>query len=393
MRGYSGRAAGQAGILHDEPVASRCRRPTLLSPCSLRVALASVAFLAVLTSAAPSHAEASGYLVPAPAKDDVQAKPKYECDAPGEPVISLDTQSKYKQDDTQRATIDEDAEAAYSEAVEPLRIYGKALVRISNAYVKSAPKNTAAAACALTWLDQWASAKAMTDLRSKQAHFNLGQALGGFALAYLQIRHAPGLAEDQKKRVESWLKTLGRELVDSKATSGGVSGRNNHRYWAGLSATAAGIASSDKKLIDWGIDSARIGLAQVTPGGTLPLEINRGKRARDYHIFAAEPLVATAELARSQNVDLYAEHGGALTRLVDRVVASLDDPSFFETATGTKQEPFPGDGTVPPHRVAWLEIQQSRYPTPKAEAVLSAKRPTASSGIGGNTTLLFHDGE
>ena len=82
----------------------------------------------------------------------------------------------------------------------------------------------------------------MTDLRSKQAHFNLGQALGGFALAYLQIRNAPGLAEDQKKRVESWLKTLGRQIVEAKDTGKGVSGKNNHRYWAGLSATAAGHA-------------------------------------------------------------------------------------------------------------------------------------------------------
>ena len=82
---------------------------------------------------------------------------------------------------------------------------------------------------------------------------------------------------------------------------------------------------------------------------------------------------------------------GALSRLVNRVVESLDDPSFFETATGIKQEPYPGDGTVPPHRIAWLEIHESRHASPKAQTVLSPKRPVASSGIGGNTTLLFHD--
>jgi poly(beta-D-mannuronate) lyase len=358
-----------------------------------RPALAVAIALAAFLSTAPSHAQNVGYLVPAPTKDNVQAKPKYECDAPDAPVITLDTQSKYRQDDARRATIDEEAEEAYSEAVEPLRAYGKTLVRIANAYVKSNPKNTAAAACALTWLDHWASAKAMTDLRSKQAHFNLGQALGGFALAYLQIRNAPGLADEQKKRVESWLKVLGRQIMEAKDTGKGVSGRNNHRYWAGLSATAAGIASGDRRLTDWGIDSARIGLAQVTPEGALPLEINRGKRARDYHIFAAEPLVATAELARSRGIDLYAEHGGALSRLVNRVVESLDDPAFFEKATGIGQEPYPGDGTVPPHRIAWLEIYQSRHPSPKAAAMLASKRPVASSGIGGNTTLLFHDGD
>ncbi|MFC1460820.1 alginate lyase family protein [Microvirga arabica] len=344
-------------------------------------------------SVGAAHAQGSGYLLPAPAKDNVQSKPKYDCGTPDAPVVTLDTQSKYKQDDAQRANIDEDAEESYSEAVEPLRVYGRNLVRIANAYVKSNPKNTAAASCTLTWLDAWASAKAMTDMRSKQAHFNLGQALGGFALAYLQVRNAPGLANDQKQRVEAWLKTLGQQIVGFMDKNDAASSRNNHRYWAGLGATAAGLASDDKQLIRWGLDSARVGLAQITPDGTLPLEIKRGKRARDYHIFAAEPLVTTAELARSQGIDLYAENGGALQRLVDRVLGSLDDPSFFEKATGTKQEAYPGDGTVPPSRIAWLEIHQSRRPSPEAEAVLSRKRPAGSSEIGGNTTLLFHDAE
>jgi len=352
-----------------------------------------IATILLAASVGAAHAQGPGYFVPVPAKDNVQSKPKYECGTPDAPVITLDTQSKYKQDDSQRATIDEEAEETYSEAVEPLRVYGRNLVKIANAYVKSNPKNTAAAACTLTWLDAWASANAMTDMRSKQAQFNLSRALSGFALAYMQVRNAPGLADDQKRRVEMWLKTLGQQIVGSMDKNNGTSGRNNHRYWAGLGAAAAGVASDDKQLTRWGIDSARIGLGQITPDGTLPLEMNRGKRARDYHIFAADPLVTTAELARSQGIDLYAENGGALQRLVDRVLSSLDDPSFFEKATGTKQEAYPGDGTVPSSRIAWLEIHQSRHPSPEAEAVLTKKRPTSSSEIGGNTTLLFHGAE
>lgn len=392
MMGHSGYATGQARILRNGTAPSR--HPSAPgSPLSFRATLTAAFLLTGLLGAVPSQAQGVGFLVPAPSKDKVQAKPKYECDTPAAPVISLDVQSKYKQDDANKATIDEEAEEAYSEAVEPLREYGKTLVRISNAYVKSDPKNTLAAACALTWLDHWAAADAMTAMRSKQARFNLGQALGGFSLAYLQIRDAPGLPEDQKKRVEAWLKSLGRQIMDFMNGNKEVSGKNNHRYWAGLSATAAGIATGDKQLTDWGIDSARIGLAQITPDGTLPLEVSRGKRARDYHIFAAQPLVATAELARGQGVDLYAENGGALTKLVNRVVDSLDDPSFFEKASGAKQERYPGGDTVPANRIAWLEIHQSRFPSPKAEAVLEEKRPVASSGIGGDMTLLFHGKE
>lgn len=392
MIGDSGFAAGQARVLRDGAVPSRHPSAPGASR-SLCAALTGAFLLTVLLGAAPSQAQGVGFLVPAPAKDKVQAKPKYECDTPPTPVISLDVQSKYKQDDASKATIDDEAEEAYSEAVEPLREYGKTLVRISNAYVKSDPKNTLAAACALTWLNHWAAADAMTAMRSKQARFNLGQALGGFSLAYLQIRNTPDLPQDQKKRVEAWLKSLGRQIMDFMNGNKEVSGRNNHRYWAGLSAAAAGIAADDKQLTEWGIDSARIGLAQITPDGTLPLEINRGKRARDYHIFAAQPLVATAELALGQGVDLYAENGGALAKLVERVVDSIDDPSFFEKASGAKQERYPGGDTVPANRIAWLEIHQSRFPSPKAEALLEAKRPVASSGIGGDMTLLFHGKE
>ncbi|MBF9198044.1 alginate lyase family protein [Microvirga terrestris] len=355
--------------------------------CSVRMTAALLALL----QATPGHAQRVGYLVPAVEKDNGQAAPEYECDAPGNPMITLETQSKYKQTDSSRATIDDSANEKYLKAVVPLRAYAKGLVKIANDYVRSNPRNPAAAVCALDWLEHWASANAMTDTRSKQALFNLGQTLGGFALAYLQIRNAPDLQEDKKKRVEGWLKALGRQVVEFMDNNHEISGQNNHRYWAGLAATAAGVATNDKHLTEWGMDSARIGLSQITPEGTLPLEISRGKRARDYHIYAAEPLVATAELARSRGVDLYAENDGALTRLVDRVVASLDDSSFFEKVSGTKQEAFSDDGIGPPNRIAWLEIHQSRFPSPRIEALLASRRPLASSGLGGDLTLLFHD--
>ncbi|HZH09834.1 MAG TPA: alginate lyase family protein [Microvirga sp.] len=355
-----------------------------LSRCVTRGSL-----LCALVAGAPAWAQGVGYLIPPPAADNLQKTPRYDCETPGEPLVTLDVKSKYRQDDASRATIDEEAEEEYTEAVEPLRDYGRALVKISNAYVRSDPKNTAAAACALSWLDSWAKADALTDMRSRQASHNQGQAVGGIALAYLQIRNAPGLPSEQKKRIEAWLNKLGQQVAAAMDKNDGVSGRNNHRYWNGLSAIAAGVATNDRKLINWGADSARIGIRQITKDGTLPLEMKRAKRARDYHNFAAEPLIAIAELARTQGIDLYSESDKALARLVNRVVDSFTDPSFFEKATGAKQEAYPGDGTVPSSRIAWLEIYQSRFPSEKAEALLASKRPVASSGIGGNTTLLF----
>jgi poly(beta-D-mannuronate) lyase len=374
---------GSPGLATRQASFQRSRR---WASCGL-LGLASV--ISIVLTVSPAEAQGTGYLIPAPYPNNLQKTPRYDCDTPGEPLITLDVNSKYRQDDASRATIDEEAEEAYSEAVEPLRDYVRALVKISNAYVKSEPRNTAAAACALTWLDTWAKANALTDMRTRQASHNQGQAVGGIALAYLQIRNAPGLPAEQRKRIEAWLNKLGHQVADAMNKNDGVSSRNNHRYWNGLSAIAAGIVSGDQKLIKWGADSARIGIRQITKDGTLPLELKRAKRARDYHIFAAEPLIATAELAQTQDIDLYAENDKALARLVDRVVTSITDPSFFEKITGSKQEAYPGDGTVPSSRIAWLEIYQSRFPSPKAEELLASKRPVASSGVGGNTTLLF----
>src|SRR3712207_1237101 len=141
------------------------------------------AVLLALLQAAPSQAQGVGHFVPALGKDRGQPEPEYKCDVPGTPVITLETQSKYKQADSSRATIDENANETYLKAVVPLRAYAKGLVQIANDYVRSNPRDPAAAACALNWLEHWASANAMTDMRSKQALFNLGQTLGGFALA------------------------------------------------------------------------------------------------------------------------------------------------------------------------------------------------------------------
>src|SRR6185312_4049788 len=54
---------------------------------------------------------------------------------------------------------------------------------------------------------------------------------------------------------------------------------NNHLYWAGVEVSAAGIAANDRELFDWGMNTYHVGVAQIQPDGTLPLEIRRGQRA------------------------------------------------------------------------------------------------------------------
>lgn len=100
-------------------------------------------------------------------------------------------------------------------------------------------------------------------------------------------------------------------------------------------------------------------LDQVDPSRFLPLELARGRRALHYHLFAVAPLVVLAEVAQANDVDLYAQSGGALRRLVECVLNGLDDPSTFEKRTGEAQEPPDLHSGL---TVSWLVPVQRRFP-------------------------------
>ncbi len=59
-----------------------------------------------------------------------------------------------------------------------------------------------------------------------------------------------------------------------------------------------------------------LGLDQVTPTGDLPMELSRGSRALEYHLFALAPLATLDLMGRANGVDLDEENSDALGRLV-----------------------------------------------------------------------------
>ena len=54
-------------------------------------------------------------------------------------------------------------------------------------------------------------------------------------------------------------------------------------------------------LLDWGVESYRIGACQIDARGALPLELEREKKARDYHLHAVAPLVMIAAAPTQTN--------------------------------------------------------------------------------------------
>lgn len=352
---------------------------------------------AVLIMIAPSlYAETlqSPFAIPVAPKGQKKAGTlRDRCDPAPAPVRTLATTSMYDQRDPTRSKKDSDANKRYQAMIQPVRDYAKDVSKFANNYVRSGAKKTAFAECTLDWLATWAKAHGLTDLRTPQAVFNVGQLVGGFAMAYLQVRDNPHLDVRQKQLVEQWLKGIAlqvRDNVRADEARGKNSARANHRYWSGYGVGVVGVATGQRDLFDWGINSARIGLSEIEPDGTLPRELRRASRARDYHVFSVAPLVMMAELGLANGVNLYAEQDGSLHRLVKRILDSNKDARYFEKLTGYKQQPYPdGDDGIPSTRLAWLEPYHARFPSQRTAAMLKEKRPVMSTALGGNLTDIY----
>src|SRR5262249_18714417 len=79
------------------------------------------------------------------------------------------------------------------------------VVAAANRWVRSRPPQPEAAACAMRLLVAWADARAMLGRVNQQGSYHRKWTLAGAALAYLQIRDAPGFDTAAKRRVAEWL--------------------------------------------------------------------------------------------------------------------------------------------------------------------------------------------
>jgi poly(beta-D-mannuronate) lyase len=273
---------------------------------------------------------------------------------------------------------------ARNEAVEaPMREFGRALMLLSDGYLRSRGADTSLASRTLEGLFVWASADALLGQVNRGGLGQVNWALGAYALDYLKVRDARGLDSNKRERVEHWFRQLAAEQMSYAALHPDWPDHaNNHAYWAGMSVAVAGVAASDRTLFDWGIGRFELFLRQVQPDGTLPLELARGKRALHYHLFALAPLVMLAELGEVNGVHLYSAGNRALERLVNRCLAGLTDRAAFGALAGTPQ-------VIPDNSdLAWLEIYNTRFHPQNAVPFLKA-RPLLFGFLGGDLTLAF----
>jgi poly(beta-D-mannuronate) lyase len=291
--------------------------------------------------------------------------------------------------DKSHSVVDPELKRQNEEAVRPVRAFVATVTGLADGWVRSSPPKPAYAELALEHLYAWASADALLGEVNKQGSYERKWTLGSLALAFLKIRAAPGLDPPRVAATRDWLAKVAYEVMPPYEDLNNSASRNNHAYWAGLAVAASGVAANDRRLFDWGMSRARMGIADIRADGTLPHEMERGSLALHYHAFALPPLVMLAEIGAANGLHLYDENDGALRRLADLVVRGMEEPASFERLAGTPQE-FPLETHPKPSYYAWGEIYYARFHDARLLRWLaSGLRPLVDQRLGGDLTLGF----
>ena len=286
--------------------------------------------------------------------------------------------------DSKHSIIDPTRYAAYNAAS---RIFRNTMTVVETAADKfQSTGSRGAAECVLRILALNAQAGAMTGkMSSNQSYYVQNWTLGGLAIAWLKVRSAmPGTPED-RQNIAAWLKQVAVSTMgyyNRGRAKGASDARNNHYGWAGIAVMAAGVASNDKSLFDWGVGTYDDGVNNIQPDGTLPLEMGRGQKALHYHLFALAPLIYMAEFGAANGLDLYSRHDGALARLVSRAMSGLADNQFFATKAGIAQD-TPAQGKIKSEDVICMVPYLRRFPNSEISRMLQSVEIKPYSYLGG----------
>jgi poly(beta-D-mannuronate) lyase len=317
----------------------------------------------------------------------VEGLPAGACPSPPKPVVELSVVSKYGNNGPLHDTVAPEAEAEANAQMAPVRAFAQAVVKMANHY--TATGDPSAAQCTLTWLNAWAVGHALTRIEDHNAEFERGATLGGLSLALIQV--SPAVSADPRyATVGKWMHQVveaGIQYFDSTERLQGS--RNNHRYWAGLGAAGTALVTGDRRLLDWSVDTYKKAVCGATPEGGLPLELQRGKKALDYHLFALDALTPVAAIAEANGIDAFAFCDGAYHRIVRFSLLALDDPSTISRLAGKPQDKYPG-GLPSKNHASFVEIYRHYFPgKAPLENRLLTLRPLLSTNLGGDQTLLY----
>jgi poly(beta-D-mannuronate) lyase len=285
--------------------------------------------------------------------------------------------------DAKSSIIDPEKWKAYVASSGPYKELGQRIVDAADAYRATGSRD--AADCAIQHMEGAARDKVFTGkMSSNQAYYVQGWVIGAIAIAFVKVRDSGLITPEQEHEILPWMVSVVHQTMDyydARRQKNTGDGENNHLYWAGVEVSAAGVAANDRKLFDWGIDTYRVGVAQIEPDGSLPLEMRRGQRALHYHLYALAPLVYLAEFGEDNGLDLYADHNNALKRLAELSTQGMIDNSFFAKTTGVAQDTPNGPPVA--EQISWAKIYVARFPDPVISKLLAQAQSLSYMYLGG----------
>jgi len=300
----------------------------------------------------------------------------YVCPAIAHLSHDLTTDGFYS--DKKSSIIDPAKWKAYSESAGPYKKLGQDIVSAADAWRSTGSRE--AAACALSHMQAAARDGVFTGtMSSRQAYYVQGWVIGAIAIAWLKVRDSGMEDPDLHDLVVPWVVGVTRQTIDFYDSS---HARNNHLYWAGVEAAAAGIAANDRKLFDWALVAYRVGIDQIQADGSMPLEMARGQRALHYHLYALSPLVYIAAFGEANGFHLFAKRNHALVRLAQLCIAGMKNNGFFVKATGITQD-TPSPGPPAAEQISWGVIWESRFPDPVLASLLAKASSLSYMYLGG----------
>jgi poly(beta-D-mannuronate) lyase len=349
---------------------------------------------ALLTASCGACALANAALLP-PAGyfEAVRTKPveAQPCAAPPPPFTAeLDFPSKYAGSGRSRDEINPEANEQFKRATQPITQMEKGFSGLVTKYMQSGDK--AQLRCAIDWLSQWASARALEGEAPNHTGKSLRKwSLASIGSAYLRLKFSSSapLKEypAEAARAERWMSEVADRVTREWPADDPIAKFNNHYYWAAWAMMSTGVATNRKDLFDQAIAIYHVFATQVDPDGYLPNELARASRAAGYHDYAMLPIAMIAAFGKANGVDLAAQGGGALTRLAQRVEIAIDDPASFETKTGARQDASAADS-----RSAWAWLEPYCWTvkcTSRQQTRLSSQRPLAVTRLGGDLSAVF----
>jgi poly(beta-D-mannuronate) lyase len=248
----------------------------------------------------------------------------------------------------------------------------------------------AEADCVIQALLPWVRDKALLDYDAKDdmvVWFQSTWTVASLSLSVSIVRGEPKLNQADRDRVIAWLHNAALKAVNETRGPNSGTSNNNHFFWRGLAATAAGVISSDNKLFAQGLRTYAAAIGEMNGDGAFPAEMERHELAMHYQAFAIEPLVMIAALADRQGLNVYSlqENGHRLSDAIGFLSRALADPSMVKKYTPEAQQIDP-DLQPGSALLTWTELWAAHTGDPAWQKYRN--KPFFDSRLSGSTTLF-----